>query len=250
MTEYIGIDVGGTGIKAAVVDTDNGKLQTDRLRIPTPRPSTPDGVADVIRQLVGQFDVPGTIGCCFPTVIVHGQARTASNMGEAWRGAQVDSLFGKATGHKFVVLNDADAAGLAEIELGAGQGLGGVVIMITVGTGIGSALIHDGKLVPNSELGHMPGKDGRPVEKYASNQARQRDELTWEAFGERLNYFLGRVERVLSPDHLILGGGVSKKFDLYKDSITISTPIRIARFRNNAGIIGAALSARMYDGAG
>lgn len=240
--DILGIDVGGTGIKGAIVDSLTGELLTERERIETPQPSTPDNVAQAIRQLVEGFGYSGTVGCCFPTVVIDGQARTASNIGEAWRGKRIDDAFKAATGLPFIVLNDADAAGIAEMALGAGRGLQGMVITITLGTGIGSCVFYDGQLIPNIELGHMPGKDGQPIERYAGNRARKTEELDWDQWGERLNYCLGRIARVMTPDHFIIGGGVSKRFDDYKHQIRIPTPVHVAKFRNNAGIIGAAMA--------
>jgi polyphosphate glucokinase len=242
MATILGVDVGGTGIKAALVDTATGELLSDRHRVATPADSTPVNMAAAVKELLSEFDYTGTVGCCFPSVIVHGKARTAGNIDKSWRGTRVDAEFEDATGHPFVVLNDADAAGIAEMRLGAGAGLSGLVLMVTIGTGIGSGMFYDGQLIPNLELGHMPGKDGRPIERYAGNRARKTNDLSWDEWGLRLNYFFERTVRVCSPDHFILGGGVSKKFDLYKHAIKVPTPIHVARFQNNAGIIGAALA--------
>lgn len=243
MAIILGIDVGGTGIKAALVDTDAGKLISNRHRIETPEPSTPENVAATVKRLVAEFDYEGTVGCCFPAVVIDGKAKTAGNIDETWRDTQVDTTFEDATGLPFVVLNDADAAGIAEMQLGAGIGLQGMVIMITIGTGLGSGVFYNGQLIPNIELGRMPGKDGEPIELYAGNRARKVNSLSWEEWGPRFNYFLERVARVFSPDHFILGGGVSKKFELYEDAIKVPTAIHVARFRNDAGIIGAAVAA-------
>jgi polyphosphate glucokinase len=243
MAHILGIDVGGSGIKAALVDTLSGELVSERHRVATPHPSTPANMAAAIRELVGTFDYDGIVGCCFPTIVMHGVAKSASNLGEAWRNMPVDATFSDATGLPFVAINDADAAAMAEMQMGAGRGLDGLVLTLTVGTGIGSGLFYDGVLVPNIEAGHMPGKDGRPIERYASDRARKLDKLDWREWGERFNYMLGRVVRVFSPDDIILGGGVSKKFDKYSDAIDVDARIHIAKFRNNAGIIGAALEA-------
>ncbi len=243
MKEILGIDVGGTGIKAALVDVESGALLSDRHRVETPHPSTPDSMSVAIRQLVGEFDYDGPVGCCFPTIVVDGHARSASNLGEAWRNVQIDETFERVTGLPFVVFNDADAAAVAEMQLGAGKGLDGLVITITLGTGIGSGMFYGGQLIPNLELGHMAGKDGEPFEKYSSNHARKTEELSWDEWGRRVNAFLKRADRVCSPDHFIIGGGVSKRFELFKDAITLSTPIHVAKFLNNAGIIGAAVAA-------
>lgn len=243
MAIILGIDVGGTGIKAALVDTDAGKLVSDRRRIATPHPSTPTNVAATVKQLVAEFDYSGTVGCCFPAVVIDGKARTAGNIDKTWRNTQIDAEFSHATGLSFVVLNDADAAGIAEMRLGAGVGLQGMVIMVTIGTGLGSGVFYNGQLIPNIELGRMPGKDGEPIEFYAGNRARKLDNLSWQEWGPRFNYFLERVARVFSPDHFILGGGASKEFRQYEDAIKVPTPVRVAKFRNEAGIIGAAVAA-------
>ena len=243
MAIILGVDVGGSGIKAALVDTATGELLSDRHRVATPADSTPDNIAATVKTLLDEFDYSGTVGCCFPSVIVNGEARTAGNIDKSWRGTRVDTLFEEATGLPFVVLNDADAAGMAEMRLGAGVGLKGMVIMLTIGTGIGSGIFYNGELIPNFELGHMPGKDGQSIERYAGNRARKINNLSWDEWGPRLNYFLEKTARVCTPDYFILGGGVSKKFELYKHAITVPTPIRIAKFQNNAGIIGAAEAA-------
>ncbi len=243
MAKILGIDVGGTGIKAALVDTTGGDLLTARQRIPTPGASTPANIAAAVKELVAGFDYDGVVGCCFPSAIVDGVARTAGNIDKSWRGTSVSEVFERATGLPFVVLNDADAAGIAEMQLGAGVGLGGLVIMLTIGTGIGSGMFYNGQLIPNSELGHMLGKDGNPIERYAGNRARKVNKLSWDEWGARLNFFLERTARVCTPDHFILGGGVSKKYELYRHAIKVPTPIHVARFQNNAGIIGAAVAA-------
>lgn len=246
--EILGIDIGGSGIKGAVVDTADGSLLSERHRIPTPRPATPDAVAATVGDLVSEFDYKGVVGCSFPCVVVGGEIRTASNLHESWPGTQADTLFRQATGMPFVVCNDADAAGIAEMRLGAGVGLQGTVIMITIGTGLGSGVFYDGTLIPNVELGHMPGKDGRPIELYAGDRARKRDGLEWSEWGKRFDYFLGRAARVMCPDHFILGGGASKKFSEFESEITGPTPVSVARFLNNAGIVGAALAAEFGAG--
>ena len=243
MSTVLGIDVGGSGIKAALVDIEPGTLESDRHRIETPRPATPDAMAQEIKQLVGEFDYSGPIGCCFPTVVVDGHARTVSNLDESWRNVQIDETFGRATGHSYVIINDADAAGIAEMQLGTGVNLDGLVLTITIGTGLGSGMFYDGQLIPNLELGHMAGKDGEPFEAFASKRARVDEDLSWSEWGARFNAFLTRADRVCSPDHFIIGGGTSKKFHEFRDALTVPTPIHIAKFLNNAGIIGAAVAA-------
>jgi len=247
MRTILGIDVGGTGIKAALVDVESGALQSDRHRIETPRPATPDAMAKAIKQLVGEFEYKGTVGCCFPTVVVNGHARSASNLHEAWRGVPIDATFSRATGLAFNVINDADAAAVAEMQLGAGRRLDGLVLTITIGTGIGSGMFYNGELIPNLELGHMAGKDEEAFETYASKRARVTEKLSWLEWGARLDAFLQRAERVCSPDHFIIGGGTSKKFERFKDAMTVDTPIHVATFLNNAGIIGAAVAAAQRE---
>ena len=243
MTETLGIDVGGSGIKAALVDHESGDLCSERRRIATPRPATPDSVANAVNELVSLFDYKGPVGCCFPTIVIGGRAKSASNMGQEWIDFAIDEKFSAATGLPFNVINDADAAGMAEMRLGAGVGLTGSVITLTIGTGIGSALFYDGQLIPNLELGHMAGKDGEPFEKWASDRVRKDEELSWEEWGARFDAFLRRAARVCTPDHFILGGGASKKYESFRDTITVDTPIHVARFLNNAGIVGAAMAA-------
>ena len=243
MGEVLGVDVGGTGIKAALVDVETGRLESDRHRIETPRPATPEAMAGAMQQLLGEFDYDGPVGCCFPTIVVDGHARSVSNLHDAWLGVAIDETFGRAAGLPFTVINDADAAAVAEMRLGAGKRLDGMVLTITIGTGLGSGMFYNGELVPNLELGHMAGKDGEPFEAYASKRARINENLSWLDWGARFDAFLARAARVCSPDHFIIGGGSSKKFDLFRDALTVSTPIHVAKFLNNAGIIGAAAAA-------
>lgn len=243
MTSILGIDIGGSGIKGALVDIRSGELVSDRHRIPTPAKSTPKNVGETVYAIVDHFGYDGPVGCCFPAAIVNGEARTAANVDDSWRGTRVDLVFRDATGLPVTVLNDADAAAIAEMRLGAGRGLDGIVVMVTVGTGLGSGMFHNGRLVPNLEIGHMPGKNGEAIEKYASDRARKVHELDWGTWGRRFDYFLRKTQRVLTPDHFILGGGASKKYVRFADEITVKTPVHIAHFRNNAGIIGAALAA-------
>jgi polyphosphate glucokinase len=247
MREILGIDVGGTGMKAALVDVESGALRSERHRVETPRPATPDNMAAAIAELVGEFDYADTVGCCFPTIVVDGHARSVSNLHEDWRNVQIDETFARAAGLPFFVINDADAAAVAEMQLGAGKALDGMVLTITIGTGLGSGMYYDNRLIPNLELGHMAGKDGEPFETYASKRARINEDLSWLEWGGRFNSFLQRVDRVCSPDHFIIGGGTSKKFDRFRSALTIATPIHVATFLNNAGIIGAAVAAAQRD---
>jgi len=239
--KILGIDIGGSGVKGAIVNTKTGELVSERIRIPTPQPSTPKNMAKTVKKLVKQFDYKGIVGCSFPTVIVDGKAMTSGNIDKKWLGTQVDKLFEKKTGNPFIVYNDADLAGMAEMKMGTGKGLKGMVIMVTIGTGLGTGIFYNGMLVPNIELGRVLGKEGQPIEFYAGDKARKENELSWEEWGMRFDFFLNHVKRVFSPNYFILGGGASKKLDLYKDQLTIDVPIRVAKFKNNAGIIGAAM---------
>jgi polyphosphate glucokinase len=240
-----GIDIGGSGIKGAPVDLAAGEFAADRLRIPTPQPSTPAAVAQVVGGIVSEFgDAAGTlpIGVTFPAVIQHGVARTAANVDKAWIGTDVDTLLTEQLGRSVHVLNDADAAGYAEARFGAAKGVDGVVFVATLGTGIGTALIVDGVLVPNTELGHLE-LDGKDAETRASDAARDAHGLSWEHWARRLTRYFTAVEDLLWPDLIIVGGGVSKKGDKFLPLIETRTRIVPAALRNDAGIIGAALLA-------
>ena len=242
--EILGIDIGGTGIKGALVDIKTGKLTTERHRIPTPNPSTPEAVADTIQELVNHFNWKGLVGCGFPAPLLHGKCLGVSNLHKSWKGVQIDKLFAAKTGNDFSVVNDADAAGLAEINFGAGKNVKGVVIMITLGTGIGSGLFLDGKLLPNTEFGHVLYKNGEIFEKYASDSARKRDNLTRKEWSKRLHKYFKHINLLISPDLIIIGGGASKKFDKIEAEININVPIVPAEAENEAGIIGAAMAAK------
>jgi polyphosphate glucokinase len=242
--EILGIDVGGSGIKGALVDIDTGKLTTKRHRIPTPNPATPDSVATTIQEIVTHFNWKGLVGCGFPTPLQHGKCLSGGNLHPTWKGTQVDQLFNSKTGNDFSVVNDADAAGLAEINFGAGKGKKGVVIMITLGTGIGSGVFLDGKLLPNTELGHVLHKNGKIFEKYAADSARKKAGLSRKEWGKRLHEYFKHLNFLLSPDLFIIGGGASKKLGLFSDQIKIDKPIVAAKSENEAGIIGAAMAAK------
>ncbi len=242
--EILGIDVGGSGIKGAVVNVETGTLITEKHRIPTPQGAKPTDVANVIAQLVEHFNWKGKVGCGFPAIISHGVALSSGNIDKSWRGINVEDIFHQHTGLQFHVGNDADAAGLAEVTFGAGKGVEGLVLMITIGTGLGSGLFYNGSLVPNLELGTIPYKKYKCIEHWAADSARKRDELSYPEWGKRFNKFLKIVNALTSPDVIILGGGASKKMDRYKDQITIKTPVIPAQFQNNAGIVGAALIAK------
>lgn len=239
---YLGIDIGGTGIKGALVDVDKGELITDRYKIPTPEIATPAKVTEVVKELVNYFDYDGVVGCGFPTIMVNGVAKSYGNIHKSWKGTNVAELFTDATGLTFCMCNDADIAGVCEMRYGIGRGKKGKVILITIGTGLGSAVFQDGVLVPNTELGFQMYK-GEPIERFASNSARERDGLEYEEWGSRFDFFLHATQRVMNADIYILGGGSSKKFDQFEDKLTIDVPIVIAEKLNNAGIIGAAYHA-------
>jgi polyphosphate glucokinase len=240
----LGIDIGGSGIKGALVDLAAGELLTERVKIVTPQPSTPAAVADVVAELAGRFDLPAgaPIGCTFPAVIQHGVARTAANVDASWIGTDVDALFTEHVGRDVLILNDADAAGVAEMRFGAGRGADGVVILTTLGTGIGSAIFLDGHLLPNSELGHLI-LHGQDAEKYAASSAKKREDLSYTAWAERLQEYYSHLEFVLNPDLLIVGGGVSRKHEKFLPKLSLRTPIVPAELRNDAGIVGAAVLA-------
>lgn len=244
--EVLGIDVGGSGIKGAPVNTTTGSLLSERYRVATPTPATPEQVAEVVNEIVNYFDWSGPVGCGFPAPILHGVAQTAANIDKAFIGTNVEQLFQKATGCSFKVINDADAAGYAEMRLGAGQSVkDGVLLLITVGTGLGSALFTDGRLVPNTELGHLIFKDGGlDCEGYASDAVRKREDLSWDEWAGRFNEVLNYLHSLFYPDMIIIGGGASKKFDLFAHLLSVNTKVVPAQTLNQAGIIGASMAAR------
>ena len=239
--EILGIDVGASGIKGAVVDIKKGGLVTLRHRIPTPHPATPKAVAKTIAELAAHFKWKGKIGCGFPAAIHNGVAVTAANIDKKWVDENAEKLFSKTTGCKVKVLNDADAAGLAEATFGAGKGVKGKIILLTIGTGIGSAFIIDGKLVSNTELGHLNFMGGI-AEHYAADSIRKKEGLSWKEWAHRFDEFLNHVYGLFYPDLFILGGGASKKFDKFKDHFTPPVKIIPAALLNEAGIVGAALA--------
>jgi polyphosphate glucokinase len=240
-TVVIGVDVGGSGIKAAPVGLAAGSFTRDRIRIPTPQPATPDAVARVVATLAADFGGDGPLGVTLPAVVRSGIVQTAANIDPAWLGIDAGELLGAATGRTVRVVNDADAAGVAEMRFGAGRDTRGVVLMITLGTGIGSALFNDGVLVPNAELGHLPLHGDAEV--WAAESAREREDLTWKQWAKRLQKYFRLVERLVWPDLIIVGGGVSKKADKFLPLIELDTPLVPAQLLNDAGIVGAALFA-------
>jgi len=242
--QILGVDIGGSGIKGAIVDTVKGELVTERHRIETPKPATPEAIAAALAQLVIHFNWHGPVGCGFPAAIQHGIARTAANISPSCIGTHIDKLFSEATKCPCYSLNDADAAGIAEMHFGEGAGQAGVVLLITIGTGLGTVFFTDGKLLPNTELGHLYLKNGKKAEHYASDAVQKHKALSWKRWGKRFNKYLTIMEELFWPDLIILGGGASKKFDKFKGQITVDTPVKPAAFLNQAGIVGAALYAK------
>jgi len=242
-----GIDIGGSGMKAAIVDLDTGDLASERLRIPTPKPATPEAMAEVAAELVRGHRWSGSLGVGFPGIVSHGVVHSVANIDASWMGVDADAVFTKACGADVAMVNDADAAGLAEMRWGAGRDVAGVVVVLTFGTGIGSGLFVDGTLVPNTELGHLE-LDGRDAESHAAASAREREGIGWKEWAPRVERYLGHVEMLFSPDLFIVGGGASKASEKWLPKISIDTPIVPAAMANNAGIAGAALVARHAEG--
>lgn len=240
--QALGIDIGGSGIKGALVDVGAGNLVTQRQRIATPRPSSVEAVAQVIDDLTHQLDWTGDVGVTFPAVIKNGIARTAANMDKSWIGTDIDAAFTKASGCSVTVLNDADAAGVAEARFGAGKAVGGVVLLLTFGTGIGSALLLDGRLVPNTELGHVE-LAGYDAETRAAASVKDRQNMSYRAWSVRVQDYLRYLERLFTPDLFIVGGEVSKQADKWVPLLELDTPVEPAQLRGDAGIVGAAVLA-------
>jgi polyphosphate glucokinase len=243
-THAFGIDIGGTGIKGAIVDTATGQLLTERKRILTPQPATPDAVAKVVAELVAASDWEGFIGATFPAVIKHGVALSAANVDPSWVGTDADKVFSEAVGPNsvVVVLNDADAAGIAEQRFGAAKGVDGVVMLLTFGTGIGSALLMNGVLVPNTELGHLE-LDGHDAETRAAASVRDEHGMSYRKWAKRVNAYMQHVESLFTPDLFVVGGGVSKNADKWVPLLELRTPVVPAQLLNDAGIVGAAIAA-------
>lgn len=237
----MGIDIGGTGIKGAPVDTDAGRLTRERVRLLTPEPSEPQAVIGVVRDVLAEFaDTEGPVGITFPGVVRDGIVRTAANVDKSWIDLDADALFSATLGRPVTMVNDADAAGVAEMRFGAGAGQRGTVLMLTFGTGIGSALFVDGRLVPNTELGHLE-LDGHEAERRASAVARETHELSWEKWAARVQDYLRHVEMLFSPSLIIIGGGISKKPEKFLPLIKIRADLVPAKLHNDAGIVGAAM---------
>lgn len=239
--QVLGIDIGGTGIKGAPVETDTGELLAERFRVLTPQPATPDAVADAVAEVVRNFNWTERIACGFPSVVKKGVIYTAANVDHSWIGTDAKSLFEERARCKAIVLNDADAAGIAEMTFGAGRGNTGLVLMSTFGTGIGAALFYNGQLVPNTELGHIEIR-GKDAELRASDRIRIEKELTWKQWGKRVNEYLTNIERLLWPDLIIIGGGASKHAAKFIPNLTVQAQVVPAQMLNEAGIVGAALA--------
>jgi polyphosphate glucokinase len=243
--EVLGIDIGGSGIKGAPVDTESGTLLASRYRLPTPSPAKPRPVAETVTQVAKHFNWKGELGIGFPGVVRKGVTLTAANIHEDWEGLNAAKFIKKVTGRKTCIINDADAAGLAEMSFGAGKDRQGVVMLVTIGTGLGTALFTDGHLLPNCEFGHLE-IDGVQAEWMASDAARKREKLSWKKWGHRFDKFLHTMERLIWPDLIILGGGISKKHENFMPYITVQAEVLPAQMLNEAGIVGAAVGACKY----
>ena len=241
-TTAIGIDIGGTGIKGGVVDLETGELISDRVKLPTPKGGEPDDVVEVTRKVLDTLtggDPKDPVGVCFPAIVKAGRTLSAANVSKKWIGLDAEKKFESALERDIHFVNDADAAGYAETTFGAAEGVDGLVLLTTLGTGIGSALIYNGVLVPNAELGHLE-IDGHDAESRAAYSAKERDDLDWEQWAKRLNKYYGRLEFLFSPDLFVIGGGVSKNWDEFAPYLQLETKAVPAKYRNNAGILGAA----------
>ncbi|MEV7233941.1 polyphosphate--glucose phosphotransferase [Streptomyces sp. NPDC051020] len=241
--QIFGVDIGGSGIKGAPVDLDRGDLAQERHKVLTPQPATPEDVADSVAEVVGHFGWSGPVGITFPGVVTGGVTRTAANVDKGWIDTDARTLLSNKLSLPVTVLNDADAAGIAEMAFGAGRGRKGTVIMLTFGTGIGSAVFIDGQLVPNTELGHLE-LNGHDAEKHASTKAKEDEDLSWHHWAHRVQRYLTHVEMLFSPELFIIGGGVSRKADRFLPLIDhVRAEMIPAELQNNAGIVGAAMAA-------
>jgi len=242
MTKALGIDIGGTGIKGAIVDVDTGELLTERVKLPTPAGGSPDDIVATVLELIeklGGVEAGVPVGVCFPAIVRNGTTMSAANVSQEWIGLKAEALFEKGLGRDIHFVNDADAAGYAEVRFGAAKGVDGLVMLTTLGTGIGTAIIYNGVLVPNSELGHIE-VEGKDAESKAAFSAKERDDLSWKRWAGRLQKYYSRLEALFSPDLFIVGGGVSKHYEDFLPLLELATPIVPAVLRNNAGILGAA----------
>lgn len=241
--EILGIDIGGSSLKGAIVDVEQGKLITETHRIPTPEDRKPEGIAQCVKQMLQHFDYKGLVGCGFPTIIKKGVCKDPGNLHRDWLGVDVDALLEKATGENFTVINDADAAGLAEVKFGAGKNRNGFIIMVTVGTGLGSGAYLHGELIPNFELGQIPYKNFQKIEDWAASSVKTIEKLSYKDWGYRFNIFLNYVHTILNPEVIIVGGGISNDWDKFEEFLIVDTLVIPASLRNNSGIMGAALAA-------
>lgn len=241
--EILGIDIGGSGVKGAPVDIEGGNLLAPHFRIPTPNPSKPRAVAKTVGEIARHFEWRGPIGCGFPSVIRDGVVLTAANIDPSWIDKKASALFADETGCPVLVINDADAAGLAEMKFGAGRARRGVVLIITIGTGLGTALFTDGHLLPNTELGHIQIR-GKDAEWRASDAARKEKHMNWKKWSKLFNEYLNAMEKLFWPDLIILGGGVIKEYQKFFPLLHVRAELAPAQFLNEAGIVGAALAAR------
>jgi len=244
--KILGIDIGGSGIKGAIIDTESGEQITERHRIKTPQPATPEAVGETILKIVEFFDYSGPIGCGFPSLISHGIVKTAANIDKSWISVNAEKLFSKITKKEVFVVNDADAAGIGEANFGAAKDTKGVVFLITVGTGLGTAIITDNQLLPNTELGHIVLPNGKKAEHFCSDFIRSQEDLSWKKWAFRFSEYLDYLTFLFSPDVFVIGGGASKKFEKYQKYLPKQTKIVPATLKNMAGIIGAAIYAEKH----
>ena len=241
------MDIGGSGMKGAIIDVNKGILVSERFRLKTPQPPTPKNMLVVLKKIIEHFNWTGPVGCGFPTSIKNGVVLSASNLDNSWVGKNVVDYFEEATKLPFVVVNDADAAGVAEMNFGAGKDTKGLAVIITIGTGLGSGVFYNGMLLENFELGQMYYKKYKTVEKYASNSVRKNEKMSFKKWGKRFSKFLNYVELIVSPDVFILGGGGSKYYAEYKQYLNTKTPILLSQTLNEAGLIGAAIAAAKIE---
>ncbi|MEO7374189.1 MAG: polyphosphate--glucose phosphotransferase [Terrimesophilobacter sp.] len=241
-TTAVGIDIGGTGIKGAIVDVASGTLVSDRVKLATPEGGEPEAIVDTVLELfaqLGTIEPEAPVGVCFPAIVLGGKTMSAANVSKRWIGLEAEKLFENGLGRNIHFVNDADAAGVAEHRFGAAKGVDGLVLLTTLGTGIGSAMIYNGVLIPNSELGHLQ-VGGKDAERTASVSAKERHSMSWQKWAGNLQTFYSHLEFIFSPDLFIVGGGVSKNAEEYLPLLDLHTPIVPATLRNNAGILGAA----------
>ena len=242
--EILGIDIGGSGIKGAIVNLETGKLSIPKFRIPTPKSREPHAIAETVRSMVEHFEYEGIVGCGFPTIIKKGVCRDEGNLSKKWVGVNVEDLFKSTTGSDFKVINDADAAGLAEVKFGAGKDEDGFILMITAGTGLGSAAYFDGELIPNFELGQLSYLDYEKIEDWAASSIKKKENLSFKEWGARFNIFLNHIYKILNPDLILVGGGISRDWKKFEKHLKVNTKLAPAKLRNSSGILGAAIAAK------